>query len=394
VQPAHAQHTVHATGLIVCVLASLATFLTPAVHAQTTWHVGPTKTLKTPGEAALVARDGDTVHIDAGIYTNNYARWHQDDLTIRGIDGMAHLTSNQLIPNGKGIWIVNGSRVRIENIEFSGAKVRDTNGAGIRHQGGDLSLHNTFFHDNEFSLLSGKNLNAAIEIRDSRFWFQKRENRFSHGIYIGRAGSFSISGSHILGTDEGHQLKSRALRNHITYNRIEDGKDGNSSRLIDLPNCGLSLIMGNDLHQGAHTGEEEIIGYGAEGCENRGATYQTLLVTHNTVINDARRGVLVRNYSDEQAQVNNNLVFGKLRELRGLGKTGSNIQLPKNGNSESPWEAPGTQAIVDLAMEVKLNGEIVFPTYSFSSPIGITPRTATKILDIGAREWVTSPDSK
>ena len=68
----------------------------------------------------------------------------------------------------------------IENIEFSGAAVRDTNGAGIRHEGGDLRLHNTFFHDNEFSMLTGKRPLASIEISSSRFWYQKRPLRHSH----------------------------------------------------------------------------------------------------------------------------------------------------------------------------------------------------------------------
>ena len=33
-----------------------------------------------------------------------------------------------------------------------------------------------------------------------------------------------------MGTDRGHQIKTRALENHILYNRIEDVRGGNSSR--------------------------------------------------------------------------------------------------------------------------------------------------------------------
>jgi hypothetical protein len=161
--------TLAARSLALCFVVSPVAGIAQGVKAETTWYIGPTRTLKRPSEAARFAKDGDIISITAGRYHNDYASWHQNDLTILGIGGLAHLSSNQLIPNGKGIWIVNGSRVRIENIEFSGAKVADTNGAGIRHQGGDLSLHNTYFHHNEFSVLSGKSPTANITISDSRF---------------------------------------------------------------------------------------------------------------------------------------------------------------------------------------------------------------------------------
>ena len=63
---------------------------------------------------------------------------------------------------------------------------------------------------------------AVIEITSSRFWFQKRPTRHSHGLYIGQARRFVLKGSHVKGTDLGHQVKSRALENYILYNRIEE----------------------------------------------------------------------------------------------------------------------------------------------------------------------------
>ena len=138
------------------------------------WQVGPGRALKYPSDAAKKAKDGNIIEIDAGIYPNDYARWTQNDLTQRGVGGMAHLKSKGLIRNGKAIWITAGDNILIENIEFSGAAVQHTNGAGIRHEGGDLTLRNTFFHDNEFSILSGQRPEATIDIASSRFWNQKR----------------------------------------------------------------------------------------------------------------------------------------------------------------------------------------------------------------------------
>ena len=136
--------------------------------ADVIWHVGPDRELKYPSEAARKAKDGDIVEIDSGTYNNDYVKWRQKDLTIRGVGGMAHLKSRGLIPNGKAIWIMQGENIVVENVEFSGAMVKDTNGAGIRLEGGDLTLRNTFFHDNEFSILGGMP-DASLEIVSSRF---------------------------------------------------------------------------------------------------------------------------------------------------------------------------------------------------------------------------------
>ena len=57
-----------------------------------TWRVGPDRSLTVPSDAAAVARDGDTVLIDAGTYVGDVATWTQDDLTLRGDGGRAHLT--------------------------------------------------------------------------------------------------------------------------------------------------------------------------------------------------------------------------------------------------------------------------------------------------------------
>lgn len=43
----------------------------------------------------------------------------------------------------------------------------------------------------------------------------------------------------------GHLVKSRALENHILYNRLMEEAAGNSSYAVGLPNGGLSYRIGN-----------------------------------------------------------------------------------------------------------------------------------------------------
>lgn len=131
--------------------------------------VGPSRACKTPGQAARIAKDGDRIEIDPGTYTNDAAVWHQDNLFIHGINGRPHLKSTGASAEGKAIWVVKGNNTRIANIEFSGAKVRDKNGAGIRQEGTNLWLDGCFFHDNEEGILTGGNPESEIIIEYSEF---------------------------------------------------------------------------------------------------------------------------------------------------------------------------------------------------------------------------------
>jgi hypothetical protein len=362
-----------------------ATPFTPATPA--TLQVGPERALKNPSDAARLVRPGDTIEIDAGVYLNDYATWQQENLTIRGVGGLAHLKSTGLIPNGKAIWIVNSNNTTIENIAFSGARVADTNGAGIRHEGGNLTLRNTFFHHNEFSILTGADPQASLEIVDSRFWHQKRHRTFSHGLYIGALQRFSIVGSHITGTDSGHQIKSRALENHILYNRIEDTPHGNSSRLVDLPNCGLSYIVGNDMQQAESTENIDAIGYGAEGCEGRSDRQRRLFVVHNTFINEAWNGTLVKNHAAGDVYVANNLLYGPGRFIMGQGTDVNNLSLTLQQRNRDSWVPLITSGAVDAAQEMPLaEGISLVPQKEFSPPVGTVARIRSDAADVGSRE--------
>jgi hypothetical protein len=355
--------------------------------------VGPERRFKKPREAALAARDGDIIEIDAGHYLNDYALWAQNDLTLRGVGGMAHLHSEGIIPNGKAIWIVAGDNVLIENLEFSGAAVRHTNGAGIRHEGGRLTLSNTFFHNNEFAILSGKLPEADIEIRNSRFWNQRRPVRHSHGIYIGKVRSLKLIGNHFKGTDKGHQVKSRALANLIAYNRIEDGKGGTSSRLVDLSNCGFSIVIGNQLHQAPSSQNFNAIGYGPEGCERREDRRKRLYVVHNTFINEAPSGDFVRNFVDADVVVGNNLVYGAGTTLTGPGTAVGNVRRPLDRVPRDLWTAPADAEVVDAAQSLEDVGAVTLsPLLEFSPPAGTRIRAGAGRPDVGAVEHL--PDGR
>ena len=57
---------------------------------------------------------------------------------------------------GKAIWVIAGDDVTVENITFSGARVPDQNGAGIRAEGKNLTVRSSRFYDNENGILAAR----------------------------------------------------------------------------------------------------------------------------------------------------------------------------------------------------------------------------------------------
>ncbi|MES2876819.1 MAG: hypothetical protein V4713_00240, partial [Pseudomonadota bacterium] len=88
--------------------------------------VGPTQALRTIASAAAVAKNGDTIEVDPGDYVGDVAVWTQDQLTIRGVGATRpRLLAGGKSAQGKGIWVVHGGKITVENIVFKDAKVAD-----------------------------------------------------------------------------------------------------------------------------------------------------------------------------------------------------------------------------------------------------------------------------
>src|SRR4051812_31512032 len=82
--------------------------LAPALASAATLTVGAGKTFALPSQAIAAAHDGDTILIDAGTYTDDFATIWANNLTLRGVGGKAHLVQSAtgVIPNGKAIWTI------------------------------------------------------------------------------------------------------------------------------------------------------------------------------------------------------------------------------------------------------------------------------------------------
>ena len=190
--------------------------------------VGPGRDFIFPSVAAQFAHDGDTIEIEAGDY-EDVAVWKQSNITIRGVGGRPHVRAAGSSAEGKAVWVIKGKNVIVENVEISGAAVRDKNGAAIRAEGAGLILRKVYFHDNEQGLLTSHNKDSEVLIEESEFSRNGSGDGKTHNIYAGKIKSLTIRRSYIHHARIGHQIKSRAQRTWVLYNRIMDEDQGASS---------------------------------------------------------------------------------------------------------------------------------------------------------------------
>lgn len=257
-------------------------------HAGTTWRVGPGEAITRVADAVKRALDGDTIEVLAGTYRGDVAVILQRQLTIVGIGEQPVFEAGGRHAEGKAIWVVRNGDVRIENIGFSGTRVPSGNGAGIRFEKGRLQLRRCSFSDHQMGLLTGNDPDSELHITDCQFSDAPRNpGSLPHLLYVGRIGRFSIRGSVLRQGNEGHLLKSRARESSIVGNRLDDGRSGQASYEIDLPNGGIALVERNTLVQSPLTQNAVMLSYGAEGKpwdDNR------LVVQDNTFINHRAEG--------------------------------------------------------------------------------------------------------
>src|SRR5262245_44852232 len=114
--------------------------------------VGSGQQYATLSAAVAASHDGDTIYVQAGTYANDVASV-TNDISIVGVGGMAHFVCDGTIPipNRKAILVTN-AKVTLDHLEFSGAVVPDGNGAGVRFDGGNLTITNCYFHNNQDGL--------------------------------------------------------------------------------------------------------------------------------------------------------------------------------------------------------------------------------------------------
>ena len=357
--------------------------------AGRTLAVGPGKAHAKLSQALRSARDGDVIEIDAkGDYAGDVCIVRQGNLTIRGVGaGRAKFPAAGKNYGGKAIWVIRGNNVTVENIEFSGARVRDRNGAGIRAEGRNLTVRNCRFHDCEDGILGGA---GRVLVEYSEFSACGLDGR-SHNLYISSIDKLIFRYNYSHHAKVGHLLKSRARENHILYNYFTDGKDGSASYTVNLPNGGKSYIIGNVLVQGPRANNSGMIAYGEEGMKYPGAE---LYIINNTLVNNRHAGTFIqaRKLPETFTLVVRNNIFtgrgtvctwpGAKKEANYVGadpqfidRDAGDYRLKRTSPCVNKGVAPGKAGTMSLT-----------PTFHYVHPHAKAPRPKDARIDIGAYE--------
>jgi hypothetical protein len=350
--------------------------------------VGRGKIYKVPSQAAAAVHDGDIVEIDAGVYEGDVATWTANNLILRGVGGRAHLRVAGQSAQGKGIWVIAGNGAVVENVEFSGARVPDQNGAGIRLEGSGLTLRNCYFHNNEDGILTGNNPTSDILIEGSEFANNGYGDGRSHNIYVGVVRSFTLQHSYVHHAKIGHNVKSRAQTNYILYNRIMDEKTGTASYALDLPNGGRSYVIGNLIQKGVEADNPDLIAYSAEGPTNQ---WQEFYLVNNTLVTDYPGGNFLHIHGTPASLVANNIFIGNAKPLNGIATMSHNLSSSKPmfvDKDQFDYHLLAGSPAVDAGIKPgNAAGFDLTPKYQYVHPSGWEPRKQTGVIDIGAYEF-------
>lgn len=363
--------------------------------------VGSGKMYAKPSLAAAAANHGDTISIDAGTYTDDVCTWTRNNLILRGVGGMARLSVGyNVVAGGKAIWVLSGSNITVQHIEFSGAAIPSnlgSNAAGIRAEGTGLTVTSCYFHDNQNGILCGANASSDILVENSEFAYNGAGDGYSHNLYIGAIRKLTFRYNYSHHAKVGHNLKSRALANDIIGNRIMDEAAGTSSYVVDLPNGGLTFLIGNLIQQGPLTGNHSVIVNYAEEGPNAGS--QHLYVCNNTIVNDyTGTGTNFLNIAATTtvARVENNIFLGQGTAISGTAT--SNLRnlvtttSPLVNRAGYDYRLAGGAAAINAAADPgSADGQALLPTSQYVHPKSSQTRTTSGAApDIGAYEYVAA----
>jgi hypothetical protein len=317
------------------------------------------------------------VVISAGDYVGDVATWRQNNLTICGAGGRARLFANGLNEGGKGIWVIAGTNVVVDSIEFHDATVPDRNGAGIRGDNSNLTVINSGFYNNENGILGPDS--GDLTIHRSEFANNGRGDGFTHNIYVAGINKVTVTDSVFRQARIGHNFKSRARETRIENSYFMDGPTGTASYQIDTPDGGVVFLRGNLIQKGPNADNSTSVAYGAESLS--AGTTHTLTMIHNTLVSTRSGGVFINaNSGTASVTLRANLFAGngtakisgivtsKIIESNTVIGTSNQITAPDNVTTPNFWPSDTT------LLNQLLLASVVDATYTFDAPTRFTRR--------------------
>lgn len=376
--------------------------------------VGPGQQYNTLQAAVDAAKSGDIIEIDAsGVYFGETANTFIDksNITIKGVNGRPKFEAapNMEVTGRKGIWVLAGNDVTVDNIEFLNAHDyigEDQNWAGIRIEPNVSSfIKNCYFHHCDNGILGSAGAEADIVIESCEFAYLGYGDGYSHCLYIGESRSLTFRFNYSHHARNGHLLKTRAHNNYIEYNRITDEiTDGKwtSGGNIDMPQGGNCYVIGNVMQHDKGS-SHRMLWYGLEWKVNPG---KNLYIINNTFINDdvdesAALFINVRQDPEINIVIKNNIFTGLgdiVKDLEGKSLSASLVDSSNLVNVDPGYMdrlnydfrlTADSCAAIDKGVDpgTSVEGYPLTPVKQYVHKLSFEERPVHGAIDIGAYEY-------
>lgn len=159
----------------------------------------------------------------------------------------------------KAALVLRGRRAEVRGLTFTGIRVADFNGSGIRLEQGDLEVSDARFADSQQGILTANGVRAQVVILRSTFSglgnCDDEDVGCAHSVYVGDYGALTVRESRFERGAGGHYLKTRTGEVVIEDNSFDDfGRVRNqlhdrSARRRTRADCGQFLCAGQEQAQ-------------------------------------------------------------------------------------------------------------------------------------------------
>lgn len=154
----------------------------------------------------------------------------------------------------KAALVLRGRESVVDGLVFRNIRVHDGNGAGIRIEGGDLTVRNAMFLDSQEGILGATDDPTHVTVDHSTFSGLGQCDESSdcaHSIYLANRGGVTVTNSRFERGRGGHYVKLRSPQVKIDDNSFDDSHGHKTNYAIDLPEGATGEILRNTFVQGA-----------------------------------------------------------------------------------------------------------------------------------------------
>lgn len=154
----------------------------------------------------------------------------------------------------KAALVLRGIAAEVRGLTFTGIRVPDFNGAGIRLEEGNLTVVQSRFADSQQGILTANGVRAQVTIVRSTFsglgTCEDEDAGCAHSVYIGDYGALVVRESRFERGAGGHYLKTRTGDVVIEDNSFDDSAGVETNYMIDMPAGARGRIANNWFVQG------------------------------------------------------------------------------------------------------------------------------------------------